>query len=383
MLQLLTLLSLACALVQGVAVPPHQTRANSQPLQLDFRVSKEVGNSSAQEFWASSAAAAAATTTTKRDAYVERILNYKDLAYQMDIFLGSDKQKNTVILDTGSSDLWVPSTGYDPAASTSSRNTGQPFSVSYLGGVSAAGEYYLDTVNFASGNLAISCFQFGVADHVGPGILGIADKNQESSSCSYNNLPWALQAAGLTPKASYSLFLGDHGQSGTIIFGGIDTEKYTGDLVSYPIVEETGHLAVGLESVTFNGKNISVNQPALLDSGVSLGLLNRQLMAELDVLFNTTVVDMGGIEGRQISCEQPTDKSLDFNFGANTISLSYADAVVPQEDGTCVLAFAYLNDYSILGDAFLRKAYVYYDLSDKTISLAQASYSDLTNVISA
>ncbi|GEQ68396.1 hypothetical protein JCM33374_g2064 [Metschnikowia sp. JCM 33374] len=245
------------------------------------------------------------------------------------------------------------------------------------------GEYYLDTLQFDTAEPVLSNFQFAQASTSSPGILGVADKNQEASQSTYNNLPWALQSAGITSKASYSLFLGPDGGSGSIIFGGIDTEKYTGTLAPYNIDSSANGLAVDIQTVNFGGKTISVNAAALLDSGTSLGLLTKELIQELDVLFSTTVVSQGSIQYRQTSCNQPTDQFLEFNFGSNTISLSYADAIVKQDDGTCLLGFGYDNNIVILGDVFLRKAYVYYDLTDQTISLAQASYSSNSNIISA
>ena len=65
------------------------------------------------------------------------------------------------------------------------------------------------------------------------------------------------------------------------------------------------------------------------------------------------------------------------------VLLSYADAVHRQESGVCLLGFAYHKNMQILGDVFLRKAYVYYDLSERTISIAQASYSNKSNIVSA
>ncbi|OBA19436.1 acid protease [Metschnikowia bicuspidata var. bicuspidata NRRL YB-4993] len=377
-MQILAILSLALTLVQGYNIHQLEVEKGSSPLQLDFKVLKKVGNISAKEFWAKNK-----LVKGKRDAFAETIYNYQDLSYQINVFLGTNRKQNQVVIDTGSADLWIPSSGYDPAASNSSIKTGYPFSVSYLSGITAEGEFYLDSLSFGPESPALSNFQFAQATADGPGILGVADKNQEASPCIYDNLPWALKEAGITNKASYSLFLGASGESGTLIFGGIDTEKYTGELILYPIDQSTGRMALEIKSITFDGVEISVNEPALIDSGTSLGLLNQELMSELDILFNTTVVEENGLGYRFVSCDQPADKTLDFNFGSNMISIPYAEAIVSQEEGVCMLGFAYYGGYTILGDVFLRKAYAYFDLSEKTISLAQASYSSSSNIISA
>lgn len=378
MIQFLSLLSLAIALVQGIALPELAARDGPAPVKLDFTVSKNVGNSTAKEFWSRFG-----NTKLKRDGYPETITDYKDLSYQIDVYLGSNNQKNTVVIDTGSSDLWVSANGYNPNNSQTASDTGNAFSIGYLDGSGFEGEFFTDTLQFASGNPVINNFQFAQAETNSPGILGIADKNQESSQISYDNLPYALKFAGITSKASYSLYLGPDLGQGSLIFGGIDTEKYTGNLEKYSIDLRTNGLAVDVKSATFNGKEIAINGPILLDSGTSLGLLNQELILELDKIFDTTVINSGGIEYRKTSCSQPSDKSLDFNFGANTISIPYSDAIVKQDDGTCLLGFGYYQNNQIFGDVFLRKAYVYYDLSDQTISLAQASCSTSSNIISA
>lgn len=379
MLQFLTLLSLALSLVQGLAIPNVARGSEPAPLLFDFTVLQNIGNSSVKALWAQHNEEVA-----KRDGYPVTIVDYKDLSYHIDVYLGSNKQKTTVSLDTGSSDLWVPSNNYNAGSSSTSKDTGSPFTIAYVDGTRTLGEYYLDTLQFENAAPIIPNFEFARSSVSGGfGVLGIANKNEEANSNKYNNLPWALQAAGLTPKASYSLFLGPEGQSGKVIFGGIDTEKYTGELAKYPINQSQGLLSVDVQSVTFNGNNIAVNGPMVLDSGTSLGLLNLELMKELDVLFDTTIDTQGSVQYRYTSCDQPSDKFLEFNFGSNTISLSYADAIYNQGNGKCLLGFGYLNNLQILGDVFLRKAYVYYDLSDETVSLAQASYSSSSNIISA
>ncbi|GEQ69043.1 hypothetical protein JCM33374_g2714 [Metschnikowia sp. JCM 33374] len=377
MLQFITLLSLALALVRGLAIPGLKPRSDGAPapLQLDFNVSKSIGGTSAKEFWAHHNA------VTKRDAYREVAVDYHDTAYHVDVYLGSNQQKATVVLDTGSSDLWVPSDGYNPSTSSSSADTGQQFSIEYLDGSSSTGEFYTDTVKFETPNPVIPSLQFARAGKSGGfGVLGIADRNQEAASTQYDNLPWALQKAGLIPKASYSLFLGPDEGSGSLIFGGIDTDKFSGDLVKYNIPSGAGSLSVNLQSATFNGNTIAVNSPIVLDSGTSLGLLNSALMKELDAIFSTTIVNEGGIQYRYTSCNQPSDQYLQFNFGGNSISIAYSDAIIGQ-GSSCLLGFGWYNDIEIFGDVFLRSAYVYYDLTDQTISLAQAAYSDSSNIV--
>ncbi|OBA21309.1 acid protease [Metschnikowia bicuspidata var. bicuspidata NRRL YB-4993] len=369
MLQLFTLLSLAAVLVQGLVVPELQARDSPAPLALDFSIQSSVGNLTVSE-WRDKFA----PKMSKR-AYSEKISNV-DYAYFLNVYLGSNRQKSNVLLDTGSSDLWVPTSDYNYKTSSTAKDTGHSFSIEYVDGSSAKGEYYKDTLTFDSGLPDVSLFEFAAASTDSFGVFGIADKDQESTRYTYDNFPWALQKAGITPKASYSLYLGEDHGTGVVIFGGIDTEKYEGSLTKYSIDTSDYALSLDVKTVKVGGKQVTENAPYVLDSGTSLALVSKELMSTLNDVFN---VGSNGL----VSCNQPSDEYLTFDFGENSIKVPYTDAVYSNGDGTCLLAFSYYEGYFILGDIFLRNAYVYYDLTDQTISLSQVKYSLASNIVAA
>lgn len=369
MLQFITLFSLAVALVQGLVVPDLQARNSPAPLALDFTVQTSVGNLSVSDWKAQY------RPKSSKRSYSEAISNTEN-AYFLNVYLGSNLQKSNVLLDTGSSDLWVPTSSYNNATSSTSEDTGNAFSIQYLDGTTANGEYYLDTLTFDTGLPVINGFQFAAANSNSFGVLGIADKDQESTQSQYNNFPWALQAAGVTPKASYSLYLGEDHGTGVVIFGGIDTEKYEGSLTKYSIDTSQSSLALDLQTVTVAGQQVSDGSPYVLDSGTSLALVSKPLYNVLTKVFK---VGSNGL----VNCNQPSDEYISFNFGQNVVKVPYTDAVYDNGDGTCSLAFSYEGGNTILGDIFLRNAYVYYDLTDQTISLGQVKYSLESNIIAA
>lgn len=387
MLSYLAILSLAVSLANAVVIPGLHTteiigevqeRAAPQPLKVDFVVSKTIGNQTVKEFKRK----LRATQLGKRAAYPEPIVDEGDSAYLINIFLGDDEQESTVILDTGLSDLWVTTAEYTPGSSA--RYTGEPFQIGYGDGSSEAGEYLTDTFSFSANDdePVLQNFQFAlVEDSSTGGILGIGGKDTEAAYVPYNDLPYALQAAGITPKASYSLYLGPDLGLGSVIFGGIDTDKYSGTLETYP--SAGNGLTVDVSSIAVNGQTFTSGDAYLLDSGTTLGFVSKDVQDVLDSLFPHTLEQDGSITYRKLtSCNQPTDKFVTFDFGKNVIKFSYADLVAHQEDG-CYLGFTYNGSDRILGDVFLRKAYVYYDLTDNTIALAQALYSSSSNIISA
>lgn len=391
MLPFLTIFSLALAFVNALVVPEEGAssleKRGPTPLKLDFTIAKSINETTP----ASDISAIASTLRsnfglTKRQP-VAPLTNDRDITYLLDLKLGSNKQNVTVLLDTGSSDLWVygpsekdaPGGTFDPSQSSYNKQLGESFFISYLDGSYASGEYVTDAFAFEDGKQLLTDLQFAVVSSGqtnNQGILGVADKNQESSWWSYDNLPWALQKKGVTPKASYSLYLGsEESGKGSIIFGGIDTEKYEGELTKYPVAGYQG-LALEVKSAEVAGQTIPFNQDVLLDSGTSLNLWPQDLIDAVGKTLNGT-----SKEGFYfVDCEQPTDKYVTFDFGNNKIKVSYQD-LVWKSQGQCLLGVqpSQQNIY-IFGDVFLRSAYVYYDLSLKEISIAQAKYTDASNI---
>ena len=108
-----------------------------------------------------------------KDKPFQLLLNNEHVSYAADITIGSNKQKFNVIVDTGSSDLWVPDASatcdkprpgqsadfckgkgiYTPKSSTTSQNLGTPFYIGYGDGSSSQGTLYKDTVGFGGASI--------------------------------------------------------------------------------------------------------------------------------------------------------------------------------------------------------------------------------------
>ena len=325
---------------------------------------------------------------------------------------GGNGQSMRVQLDTGSSDLWVntqqgreticnsqlfgqcQSGIYNANDSFSYAYLNSDFNISYASGRRVSGDYVTDFLHLRE-DLVINQFQFGVGykANMQNGILGIGYSMNEASvqqgGKPYPNLPQRLVHDGHINTMAYSLWLNDlHAATGSILFGGIDTAKFTGDLVTVPIKPGSPRFIISLSGVGQNGKPTSIsgamNIDALLDSGSTYTYLPDSLTSEIYKVVGADLVNVtnfpGGLKAAVIDCsEAENDRIFNFQFATNfALEVSMAELVQREsniEDAKCVFGILPVSDnaeaVAVIGDSVLRSAYVVYDLQNHQISLAQ------------
>lgn len=351
----------------------------------------------------------------RRSGTVTTTLDNEETLYFANITIGTPGQSLSVTVDTGSSDLWVntPDSSlcgsqrnggcqggtFSQSSSSSARVVNSDFNISYVDGSGASGDYVSDTMTIAGTTL--DSFQFGVANQSSSrqGVLGIGYASDEVQSLyagddTYPNLPLALVNAGAINSAAYSLWLNDlDASTGQILFGGVDSAKYEGDLVTVPVLKESGSyydLVVALSGVSYDGKSIagSGDLPAavLLDSGTSLIYLPDAIV---NSLYNEVQVVMDNGMPYADCSNANSDKNLSFTFSGKTINVpvnelylsagtdSNGNPVTFQNGNeACIFGVASSGSTTpLLGDTFLRSAYVVYDLQNNEISLAQTDFN--------
>lgn len=329
-------------------------------------------------------------------------------------------------IDTGSSDLWVntPSsricssqtdpcalTGtYNPNSSSTYNYVSSDFNVSYVDGTAALGDYVTD--NVAIGGASLQDLQFGIGyrSTTSEAILGIgytigeAQVNRNGGQ-PYPNIPQAMADAGLINTNAYSIWLDDLASStGSILFGGIDSDKYTGTLQTLPVQRDAGQYRAFV--VTLSGLNLNENGqsssfstelpvPAILDTGTTLTYLPVSLVSDI---YDSLDIQYSRREGiGYTSCDRANDDAtLDFTFSSVTISVPMSELIInpneaddgsgnpyESEESFCLFGITATEDdsFAVLGDTFLRSAYVVFDLENNEISLAQTNFdSNTTNV---
>ncbi|KAF3940558.1 Candidapepsin-4 [Dactylella cylindrospora] len=239
------------------------------------------------------------------------------------------------------------------------------------------------------------------------GILGIGFPANVASEYLYPNIIDELVSHGYINSRAYSLYLNDQeSNTGSILFGGIDTEKFEGELVGLPIQLPKGQTAprdfwVALNSVGFisihgDEEPISenINLGVILDSGSSLTYLPNSTVTKI-------VTKFGGIwseelEAYSVPCDLSNshDEFVTYQFGGNNgpkIRVSAEELtnylidingdLWTNEDGNPECIFGLQpqpddhGDIYIFGDTFLRSAYVVHDLDGSKIWMAQTIFN--------
>lgn len=351
------------------------------------------------------------------------------IAYTAEITLGTPPQKFTVTLDTGSADLWVAADGSDGAFNTNKSSTYEDykpgFLQSYGDGSKASGDWVKDTIGFAG--VSIPQFVFGAAFKVSSSkqVFGIGYKGNEASGFqhtpdqevfTYDNFPLRMASDGFIDTPAYSLYLDSiDSPSGSILFGGIDTSKFEGELTILQTLKDQAFEKTPAEFlVTLDSVDVSIDSKptnaldqtrhVLLDCGSTLTYVPQ-------VTYKTLLNTLGLVTTPQYGVAGTTKKHIDElikNKAAITYTFQGKKIEVPidqqfmlgkdgndnqiyvEEDGKQVEFYVFLvaagddqgNEFDppthvkyIFGDSFLRSAYVVYDIGSDVIAIGQADYS--------
>lgn len=354
-------------------------------------------------------------------------------AYYGNVTAGTPAQFQVVIIDTGSSDLYFDAStsttcqeassnpdscrggSFDSANSTtySIADPSPAFNTSFGDGSSAVGPFGRDVV--CIGDVCLDNVQFGVAEEVvsttgyAVGLMGVGYSENEATSTVYPNMPEVLKNAGVINSRLYSVYLNDESSTGSILFGGIDTSRYTGDLATLNLLYDVGTNAIDQFITTVTALNATVSgkttsffsggspgaaaydrndasQVVLLDTGSSAWSVTSSLYKSIAKAF--PYIDSSGF----CPCSyQNTGDSVSLQFGgAVTINVPSREFIVPVYNATTnePLLYDTKGDYACafmisegastgqgfltLGDAILRSMYLVYDLDNGQVSIAQA-----------
>ncbi|WOL18395.1 aspartic proteinase [Canna indica] len=225
------------------------------------------------------------------DIDIVSLKNYMDAQYFGEIGIGSPPQNFTVIFDTGSSNLWVPSSKcyfylscyfhhkFKGSSSSTYTKNGNKCKISYGSGTISG---FFSEDNVLVGDLVVkdqifievtreSGFSFLLAKF--DGIVGLGFP--EISVGDAPPLWYSMAEQGLIEKKVFSFWLNrnaDEGNGGELVFGGVDPKHFRGNH-TYVSVTRKGYWQFEMGDFLIDGNSsgfCSGGCAAIVDSGTSL-----------------------------------------------------------------------------------------------------------------
>lgn len=363
-----TLLSLYfLTAIQAAAIPGFQ-EVTDGVLKLDYRLKRQVNGFSLDK------RSDAEISYTKQGDY-----------YFADLYFGTDFQKISVAIDTGSSDLWV--IGKDSGIATdhgvydqsSSTSLSKSFKITYYDKSTANGEFVQDQVSLAENGPTVPGFQFAVADEASGqknGILGLGLKSLEQTDEKYDNFPLALKNTRVIKKAAYSFYsTNEEEDSGTILFGGVDNAKFEGDLHELPITDSK-RLNIDVKTMKFGDNTVEIGQSATLDTGSSWSHFQPDIADKIAEAAGC--LKASGFYYYK-KCTDAVDFTVSFDGVDITVPIKYMTTPLTGSNGqtlkACALTILPSSNPNTLGANFMRSIYTLFDIEDKTISIAPIKFT--------
>ncbi|KAG9292853.1 hypothetical protein G9A89_016215 [Geosiphon pyriformis] len=321
--------------------------------------------------------------------------NFMNAQYFGEITIGTPPQKFSVVFDTGSSNLWVPSTHcssiacflhrrFDSKQSQTFKANGTAFAIQYGTGslegiisndVLGVGDLSIEGQDFGESVKEPGLtFAFGRFD----GIFGLAHDKISVKGV----VPpfYHMVNRGMLDEPLFSVWLNDVEKDkdvgGELVFGSIDKSRYTGDIHWAP-VRRPLYWEVVLEKVVFGDEEVEFeNTGAAIDTGSSL-MAVPSVVADL---INKELGAKKNFAGQYILDCAKLDRLPDFTlyFNKKPFKLSGHDYVLKAQ-GQCISAFMGLDipeplgPIWIIGDVFLRKFYTIYDLGNHRVGFAKST----------
>ncbi|KAI5699757.1 hypothetical protein M8J75_008252 [Diaphorina citri] len=330
--------------------------------------------------------------------YPEPLKNYLDAQYYGTISLGTPPQEFKVIFDTGSSNLWIPSqhcsilniacmthNKYNDAKSSTFKKNGTQFAIHYGSGAVSG---YLSQDTLRIGDLTIKNQVFGEAIKE-PGFTFVAAKFDGILGMGYDNIAvdgveppfYNIIQQKLLEKNVFGFYLNRNASDengGEIMFGGVDKDKFVGD-ITYSPVSRKGYWQFGVESIKIEKNVYCSNCQAIADTGTSLIIGPSKVIAELNKLIGAVPLANGPAK---VDCDN-LDKmpNVDIILGGKNFTLTPTDYVLKvsiASSSMCLSGFAGMDipppagPIWILGDVFIGKFYTVFDMDNNQVGFAQA-----------
>lgn len=350
-----------------------------------------------------------------------------DLEYYGAVKVGTPAQTLNLIFDTGSSDIWFPSTScstaackdhtrFNPSKSSTYKKDNRSWKIEYGDGSFANGYLASEIVNVGGVSVRQTV---GLAKNVSEklkdspedGIFGLGFDALLSVKGVNTFMDNAIATSGknktkggVLKQPVVSVFLPslrkNGGRNGHVLFGGIDHSRYNGQLHYVPVTQK-GFWQVKLDAfktptLPFNKtsnpthtgtkpawiEHATPKQDAILDTGTTLIILSTSAAKEIHSSIPGATLDPK--LGYLVPCSLrniPSSSAIGFKLNGKYFKVPLADLAYEAVDGetgkTCLSGVQGGQEgLWILGDVFIKNNYCVFDYSplNPRVGLAPLKY---------
>ncbi|KAI0917955.1 hypothetical protein AcV5_002754 [Taiwanofungus camphoratus] len=340
-----------------------------------------------------------------------------DSSFIGSLAIGTPGQSFDVILDTGSSDLWVASQNsttdvpngvstFKPSSSSTFKSENKPFDITYDSGA-AAGTLAQDTVQLAG--FKVNSQTFAVVNQVSNGVLstpvsglmGLAWSNIASSGATPFWQSLAISSGTLdSPLFAFQLTrfnnasnVQDLEPGGTFTMGAVNNSLFTGNIDYQDIPSgQVGYWIQQIADLTVQGTSINLSSStgtpnAAIDTGTTLVGGPSDVIERIYAAIPGSAQGTGQLQG-YYTYPCSTQVTVTLKFGSSSVAwpISPADFEYqqdPNDPSQCVGAFFPVDNSGttapawIVGDTFLKNVYSVFRANPASVGFAQLSNTAL------
>jgi len=304
-----------------------------------------------------------------------------------EIEVGTPGKTFQVEFDTGSSDLFLPSSKcrsnckghelYDPSASSTSKDLGKRFTLGFGDGSTAKGTEYSDVVNVAGltayGQTLGAATQYSSGLNVSAfkpdGMMGMGF--QSISKFNASPVFQTLVSGGAVKSSVFGFKFNTSGSE--LYLGGVNNKLFTGDFTWVSLINK-GYWYASFKSISVDGNTVVGNTEAIFDTGTTLIVGDKHGISKLFApILGAQSAPQYGPGLYTIPCNFNTPISID--VGGMDIAISPASFNHGRvSDNTCIAGAAasqaLSGNFWILGDVFLQNIYSAWDVGNARIGFA-------------
>ncbi|XP_021054428.1 renin [Mus pahari] len=326
------------------------------------------------------------------------LTNYLNTQYYGEIGIGTPPQTFKVIFDTGSANLWVPSTKcsrlylacgihslYESSDSSSYMENGAEFTIHYGSGrvkgflsqdmVTVGGITVTQTFGEVT-ELPLIPFMLAKFD----GVLGMGFPAQAVGGVTpvFDH----ILSQGVLKEEVFSVYYnrGSHLLGGEVVLGGSDPQHYEGNF-HYVSISKTDSWQITMKGVSVGSSTLLCEEgcAVVVDTGSSF---ISAPTSSLKLIMQALGAKKKRIDEYVVNCSQvPTLPDISFDLGGRAYTLSSSDYVLQypyRRDKLCTLALHAMDippptgPVWVLGATFIRKFYTEFDRHNNRIGFALA-----------